>query len=171
MDQFGIGLHRLFGIEDGLENLVLDLDQIDGLLGDVDRLGRDSGDGLAEMTHDVLGDDVLVDDVQPELVVEVVTGEDGVNTLQRLGFRGVDAQDPRARVRAALDLRVQHAGQEQVAGVQRVAGELAGRLHARMADADRLHLGHRRDVKHISAPLSRRTSDWPDASRTASMIC
>ena len=114
----------------GVEDLVLDLDEIDGLLGDVDGLGSDGGDGLAEVTHDVLGDDVLVDDVQAELVVEVVTGEHGVNARQRLGFRGVDAQDLRAGMRAALDLRVQHAGQDQIAGVQRVAGQLAGRLHA-----------------------------------------
>ncbi len=86
VNQFGVGLQGLYGIEDRLENLVLDLDEIDRLLGDVDGFRRHGGDSFTEMAHDVLGDDVLVDDVQAELVVQVVAGQDGVNTLQRLGF-------------------------------------------------------------------------------------
>ena len=125
MDQFGVGLHRLYGIEDRLEHLVLDLDEVDGLLGDVDGLGCHGGDGLAEVAHDVLGDDVLVDDVEPELVVEVVPVRTACTPGSAFGLRRVDAQDPRARVRAALDLRVQHARQDQIAGVERVTGELA----------------------------------------------
>ena len=137
VDQRRIRLEGDHRVEHRCQDLVLDVDQLDGLGRDLRALGGDRGDRLAEVAHHVLGEDVLVDDVEADLVVELVAGEHGVHARKRLGPRGVDAQDAGAGVRAVLDLRVEHRRQQQVPGVERVAGELLGRLDPRVVDADR----------------------------------
>ena len=69
------------------------------------------------MPYDILGQDVLVHDVQADAVVKLLASKDRVDTREVLGFGGVDRQDLRPRVRALLHLRVEHAGEHQVARV------------------------------------------------------
>ena len=143
-----VPLDRLHRVEDRGEDLVLDVDQVDRRAGDVRSLGSHRCDRLTEMAHHVLGQDVLVDDVEAEAVVELMPGEHRVDAAERLGPRGVDADDPGPSVRALLDLGVEHAGQHEVAGVDGVARELSGDLDPLVTDADRT-------LRHSAAPPSR----------------
>ena len=72
MHERGVVRERVEVVEDRRQRLVLDLDQVDRLARDLERVGGHRGDGLAEVADHVLGEDVLVHDVQPELVVELL---------------------------------------------------------------------------------------------------
>ena len=114
---WGIVGQRVDMVQDRRKGLVLDLDELDGPGRDLGCLGSHRGHRLAVVANHVLGQDVLVHDVETELVVELLADEDGVHADQTLGLGRVDAEDLRARIRTALDLGVQHPGQHHVTGV------------------------------------------------------
>ena len=51
VQQRRVGLHRLFDVDDVRQHVVLDLDQLAGLLGDRRRGRGDGGDGVAVIEH------------------------------------------------------------------------------------------------------------------------
>ena len=59
-----------------------------------------------------------------------------LDARQFLGFRGIDADDLRVRVRAAQHARVEHAGKLDVAGVLRLPGDALVGVDARNSFAD-----------------------------------
>lgn len=59
----GPGLHRLLGVHDGGELLVVDLDQVEGVLGEAPGLGGHRGDGLAGVDGLLHGHGVLLDGI------------------------------------------------------------------------------------------------------------
>ena len=122
----GVGIKGFELAQHRRQDLVLDVDQVDGPAGDVQALSRHRGDGLAEMPGLALGEDGLVYDVQPDPVVELLTGEDGMHPRQALSLGSVDGDDPCPRVRALLDLGIQHAGEHHVARVHGAARQLDG---------------------------------------------
>src|SRR5208283_3292912 len=102
------------------------VDQVDCPAGDIQAFRRHSGDSFAEVPHGVLGEDVLVRDIQADAVVQLFAGEDRVDAWEVLGLGGVDRHDLRSGVRALFHLGVEHAGKYQVARVHGPAGQLRG---------------------------------------------
>ena len=148
MDLRRVRVERGLGVGDERQRLVLDLDQAQGVLGDLLGVG---GDGR----H-------LVADVADGLVEEhgcprtrrsraLRAAEDGPDAGQRLGLRGVDALDPRVRVRAAQDPGVELAGQADVVGVLGAAGDFQVALDARDA-ACRRRAGRRPSPRPGAVP-------------------
>ena len=156
-------------VGDGGQRLVVDVDQLDGVLGDVPALGDDERDRVADELHLALGQrragrvrHVLAHDRVPGLLdvgVEVGGREHRVHAGQRQRRRGVDAVDRRAGERAAHEAGVQHAGPRDVVDEGAVAGEQPGVLDARdpgarVAGRDGLH-----GVTHANHSLMRLKSD------------
>ena len=100
-------------------------------------VGRDRGDRLARVAHDVAGEHRLVAVLEPVAVApgDVVGGEDA---RARRGSRSagddVDAEDAGRRVRRAQRLTPQHALGPQVAGERELARTL-GTPSGRVADS------------------------------------
>ena len=101
------------------------------------------------------------------LIREVVTGNDGLHTLERSGLGCIDRTDARVRVRRAQHLGPQHAGQRIIRTVLCHAGHFRHAIGTDRRGAD--ELGFFLDVfclgQHDQAPRSSRA-----ASSTASMI-
>ena len=72
---------------------------------------------------------------------EIGRRDDRQHAFQRLGARGVDADDARVRVRAAQQLGVHHARQREVGRVDRLAGDALLGVDARQPLADDLECG------------------------------
>ena len=127
--------HGFADIEDRRQQLVLDVDQLEGVLGDV-VVGR--GDGcyrVALVEHLGRGDDVVQHPVElcgafagvDHLVGgagEVGVGDHGEYAFERLSLGRVNADDSCVGVRAAQDATGDHAGQVQIRAVLRGAGDL-----------------------------------------------
>ena len=105
---------RLERVEHDGQRLVLDLDQVARVLGDVAVLGDHGRDRLAVVAHLLDRDHVLDDRAGAEggqrrrVLGHVGAGDDADHARQRLRLRGVDGDDARVRVRAAHDRRVRH---------------------------------------------------------------
>ena len=135
VQQRRVGLHRLLDVDDVGQHLVVDLDQLQRLLGDRLRRGGDGGDGVAVVQHLLARHHAARDvaEVDHQLagggdqdghVGEIVAGDDGLDAGQLLGGRGVDRADARVRVRGAQHLADELAGQVDVGGVAGAAGDL-----------------------------------------------
>jgi hypothetical protein len=125
-----VGLGRE-GIEDGGQRVVLDLDQVAGVLRDVAVLGDDRRDGLAVVAHLLRCDQVLDDRARPErgqrcrVSGDVGAGYDLDDAGKGLRLRGVDPDDARVRVRAPHDRGMGHARQVDVVDVAAFASQEA----------------------------------------------
>ena len=125
-------LTRLERIEHRRQDLVLDLDQIAGVFGDVAILGYDSRDALAIMAHLLDRNHVVLNTgVHRErrqrvcMLLDVLARQDAHDAGESLGLRGVDALDASVRVRAALDRCVQHVRQRDVIDIAALATQEA----------------------------------------------
>ena len=134
---------------------VLDLDEVGGPGGDLRCLGRDGGDRLALEAHAAVGQHGLGGEdgaggglghaprqFHAELVARhVARGEYRDHAGQ--GARGlrVEPDEARRRVGAPNDAAVEHAGQRQVARVDRPAAHFFPRVGPRLAPADHA-IGH-----------------------------
>ncbi len=114
-DHRGLGCEGATDVDDRIEDVVLDVDEFEGVAGGVPVLGDDEGDLLALEADLVGGEDGL--DVVGQgrhpgqaLVREVGAGDDGPHLRVGLRGAGVDAEDLRVRDRGAQDRQVQHAG-------------------------------------------------------------
>ena len=113
-----VGLHGVPDLKDRIEHFVLDVDQLDGLGGDVRIDGRYGGDRVAVVVDLAARQHVgaLVLDRKAgrftaagQLVArfrKVGAGDYGADAVQGLGATGVDAEDAGVRVRAAQHLAV-----------------------------------------------------------------
>ena len=151
-----VRLERRFRIEHEGERLVVDVDQLQRVLGRVsidgcDRRHRiaDEPYGVVEGVTAVLGD--LLDFVVVLLPagnpagaphdLAVLVRDDGFDAGQRARLRRVDADDPRVRMRTAQHACVQHSRQPDVAGVLRFAGDALYRVDARCCVAHDIQRG------------------------------
>ena len=139
------GLERDPGVDDDVERLVVDLDQLRRVAGELARLGDDRGDGLAEVAH--LADR---ERVVPDLAagvggdLEERVGEDrdlvarqrAVDPRQRERGADVDRADARVRVRRAHEMQVAHPVPLDVVEEDALALDQAPVLLARDALAD-----------------------------------
>ena len=136
------GRQRLVGVEDGRQQLVLDLDQGERVFGDRSGVCADDRDLVADEAHDRVERQQVGVDVHGR---GVLVGEDVVHAGQAQRLRGVDRDDAGVGVRAAQDAAVEHAGASQVGGVGRGAARLGIEADARRGGADDGVVGgHRR---------------------------
>jgi len=117
MDQGGIRLHGVHMVEDRVADFVFDLDEVDRPFRDFERIGGDRGNRFAVIADFFFGENVLVDDVEPELVVEFLAEKDRADSAQGFGFRNVYPLDHSPRMGAFLDLCMQHARERHVADI------------------------------------------------------
>ena len=136
MHQRRAGRERVHVVEDRRQHFVFDLDELDRRVGDRPRVGGHRRHRFAEVPDFVLGQNVLVDHVKAEPVREIMAGEDRAHAGQALGARHVDAANLGPRVRALLDLRVEHPWQRHVADVESRAGQLVRHVVTDGAAAD-----------------------------------
>ena len=159
-DDGRIGIERLLRVHDRRQRLVVDLDQLQRVLGDVAVLGDDEGDLLA-LEADLVGGqhslrvvgqrrhpgEVVTEQGRTRDALEHLARDDRDDAGQRLGRRRVDRQDARMRERAAQDRAVQHAGQVDVIDVVALAPDEALVLHAlHRAEADGVACGAGRNL-------------------------
>ena len=133
--------HRLHRVDDDRQRLVVDVDRLAGVLGDVRVVGDDAGHLLALEPYLVGGQHglgVVGQGRHPGQVAgrHHLAGQHQVHAGDVPGLAGVDRLDPRVRQRAAQDLHVQHAGQRDVVGVVALAPDEAVVLDALAARAE-----------------------------------
>ncbi len=88
--------------------LIFDIDQADRLVGNRFVIRRDSRDRIAARAHFVIGQHRLVFHAcTNENILNVGTGEHGMNTRQCFSFRCVDVDNARVRHRSAQHLSPQ----------------------------------------------------------------
>ena len=129
---------RLVGVEQGRQRVVRHAHEAHGLLGGALARGRDDGHRIADEPHLVDGQRLLVLRPRDDAVALRQLGpderRDHARHLQRLGE--VDAEEPRVRDARAHGLRVQHARQREVVGVDGGAGGLEPPFELALALAD-----------------------------------
>ena len=144
------GLHGLERIDGGGQDVVLDLDQVQRLLGDGRLVGGDGGDRMPDEHHAVDGEDGVGPRRGLALQLrDVGGGQDGPHAGQRARLARVDAHDARVRVGAAEELGVEQAAGLEIRDVLDLTGDLLGTVGARDGEPDSLdvarglhHSGH-----------------------------
>ena len=143
-------IHRALGIHDRLEWFVVDVDELDGVLRDVPRLGDDVCDLLA-LEADLVGGEhrlgvvrqgwhpgeVVTEQARARDALEILASQYGNDTGQGQGRRGIDGLDAGVRPGAAQDGTVEHAGEIDVVDVVALAPDEAlilDTLHAAESD-------------------------------------
>ena len=110
--------HRLQRIDDGFQRFVLDDDERGRILGDRPRLGGD-GDHALTVVADLFEGKAtprMVGRIRPEVGKRIAQlgrlgpGDDGQHSIECLGGRGVDADDPGVAVDAANQGDLEHVG-------------------------------------------------------------
>ena len=130
----------LFRLEEGGQDLVVDLDQLQRAVRRVLVHRSHGGHLVPDEAHLVEGQGVLVRSPgdHPVLGGQVLAGDDRVDALQREGAAGVDPADPRVGVGAPQALGVQHPGQGDVVGVDRLPRRLGQTVDLARRGADDL---------------------------------
>ena len=119
---------------DGGQRLVIDLDQVQGILRYVPALGHYYRHGLSSVAHGIGGERPLQVVVQPrqgkdahgdglEQIRHVGVGEHGRDSLESQRGRGIYPTHVGVRVRAAQNCRVQHSGHADVIQVLPGSGD------------------------------------------------
>ena len=128
VDEVGLRLHRFLGIEVSGQELIIHLDQFEGLIcsGFVD--GGNTRNVVAHVTDFIQSERVfVVADGQNTIRIGRVFSDDHCDHPgQLLRAAGVNAFDTGVRVRRMQDSADEHTGQAQVVGVLAGAGGLAG---------------------------------------------
>ncbi|MHC2731825.1 hypothetical protein ACVIEO_005402 [Rhizobium leguminosarum] len=125
-DHLGIGFEGFPRVEDCRQVLIVDLDQITGLLGNRLTLGCDRCHRLADIADLSTGEQRLVIAAKPEQRLRaVLVDDDGMNTRQGLRAADIDVDDLGMRARTALDLCPKHPWKFQVDGVFAKAGDFS----------------------------------------------
>ena len=139
VDQRGPRSQRLLERHRSRERLVVDVDQLERLLGRRLVDGRDRRHRLALVPRDPDREHRPVAICRAVVGIapgQIGAGERGEDAGPGAGARHVDARDPRVGVRRAEHLRVSHARHGQVGDVARAAGDFLDRVDARHRMAD-----------------------------------
>ncbi len=127
---------RLARVHDHGERVVVHVDQIEGVLGDVGALGDDHRDRVSDMTDFVGGYRVVgrgltslggepARESPDSTIDQVLAGVDRDDAFQRLGLSRVDSLDGRVGEGAPLDPDVDHSRKGEVGHVLAVTLEEA----------------------------------------------
>ena len=147
-----LGRHRILHVRNGLERLVLDLDQVERVFGDVRVSRGDRRDRVPAVERLVRGEDVVehparagrlaLAEVHRRIVLprEVGVRDHRGHSGQRLRLRGIDVVDQRVGVRAAQHAAVEHPRQPHVGAVDRATVDLVDTVGADRRAADDLEL-------------------------------
>ena len=137
---------RRFRIDDRRERLVVDLDQLGRVLGDVARARDDDRDRLADVAHAVDGQHAPDAGLrlrpggdrrgERREIEQILAGDDERDTLEGACSRGVDSDDPGMGIRAAVEGDMERAGRLDVVEVRSPAREEARVLGAHHSGAD-----------------------------------
>ena len=154
-DHRRVRLERLLRRRHRVERLVVDHDQLEGVLGRVGVLRHHGGDLLALEAHLVRGEHGLRVAGERGHPGEPVLGhqlarDHGHDARQRRRRGGVDGGDPGVREGGAQQLEVEHAGQRHVVDVVAAAADEARVLLALDGVADPADLG--RGLHRYSSP-------------------
>ena len=163
------GLHGLQRIHRGGQDLVLDRDQVQGLLGNGQLVGRHRGHRLPHEHHAVDGEHGMR--ARGRLLLElrhIRGGEHRAYAGKRFRPGDVDADDPGMRVRAPEELRVQQAAGLEIRHVLDAAGHLLGPVGPGTREADPLDVARGLHHGHDYLPFPAATV--PAASVMASSI-
>ena len=138
VDEVSLGLHRLFGIEVGRQHLVIDIDQLQRLLGN--RLGR--GDHARHVVPHI------ADFVESQRVLIMSNRKNAVrirsisshchrhDTFKSLGATRVDVSDARMGIRRMKNLADQHARKTEIVRILASPSRLLRRINHRGRLAD-----------------------------------
>ena len=138
----GVLVLRAARVDEHVERLVLDLDQVGGVAGELAGRGDDGDDRLADVAHAADGERVVLDLVprrrrQLEERIgqlrDLVRRQRPVDALERLRGRDVDRDDLRVRVRRADEVDVAHPVPLDVVGEDALALDEPAVLLARDA--------------------------------------
>ncbi|MEJ2211151.1 MAG: hypothetical protein P8129_19210 [Anaerolineae bacterium] len=111
VDQGGVRLAGLLGAGSHRQGLVLDLDQVQRLAGDLGRVGGHHGHRVAQVADLVVAQHgpVVVDQAVSVAARHVGVGQHGAHAGQSLGLAGVDGQDAGVGIFGPQRGAVQHA--------------------------------------------------------------
>ncbi len=149
-DERGIGLQAALRGDDHGELVVVDVDEREGVAGDV-RVGGDHRRHFLPLVADLVGGEdrlgVAGQRRHPRQVVRrhQLAGDDGDHTVERLRLAGVDRDDPGVGQRRSEDGHVEHPGEDDVVHIATGALDEAVVLLAtnRMTDTPDLGSGAR----------------------------
>ena len=129
MNQGRVLLDCIQHVKDRRQRLVIDLDQLQRILGGPMIRGRHRDDGIANVANSVHREDRLIAKrrtevrIDPRHLRDIGTGEHRGDTGQRRGLGFVDAQNPRVRVRTSQHSNMEHSRHLDVADMQRPPGD------------------------------------------------
>ena len=135
--RFGSG-EGFFGIGDGGQDFVVDIDEVEGFEGGQLFAGDDGGDGIADVADviDAEGLLVLADGKNSVFDGQIFSGEDQIDAGMGEGAGSVDLSNAGVRVRGAQEFAVGHAREKNVVGKAGLAGDFGAGVHAAARNAD-----------------------------------
>ena len=138
VDAMVLGCQRRLDGKDGIEHLVIDVDETQRRLGYVLAGGRHRGHGVADVADLVHRQRLLVlgGGHDAELLRHVLAGDDGVDARQLQRPPDGDAVNQGVGMRTAQQPREQHPRHDDVVGITRVARALGRTVDARQRLAD-----------------------------------
>ena len=142
MDERRIRLHAVQRVEHRRQLLILHLDEPAGLFCDLKALGRHSRDRLATELGRADGQEVFVLQIQAAALFIALAGDHAAHALERLRLGGVDGQDLRVRIRAALHLRIQRARETDIVGKLRGTRDFLDGIQPFYGLTDYLHFSY-----------------------------
>ena len=151
--------HGLLRIQDGGQDLVLDLDGLARALGQLRVVCGHHGHAVSHEAHLVVEHHRVVGRrLGPALTGgrvrharHVFVREDADDPGHGAGLAGVDAGDAGVRVRGVEDARVQHPRHLDVVDERAAPGGELDAVHAPLRPADRLQIRHRQDLGPLAA--------------------
>ena len=108
MNQRRAVVDRLTRVENGRERIVFDSNLCTGFPRCIEADCGDCGDWFALVSNDISGEDSLVLHIEPEVIIEVGSGQNGTDAGNGFGFSGVDGDDLRRGDRRGDQGGVQH---------------------------------------------------------------
>ena len=131
MNQGRIRLKGIHRIEDRGQLLVLDLDELRGLLRNLLASGNHPGDGIADVPHAIEGEDVAILEVQADAGRCVLSRDHCPDASQRFGLAGINSLDQGMGVGTPYQPPVVQSRTElEVIYVSGGSGALVVRVHA-----------------------------------------
>src|SRR6267142_1164286 len=135
--RFGSG-ERFFGIGDGGENFVLDVDEVQSFERGELLAGDDGSDGITDVAHMIEAEGLLVlaDGKNPVLDGQVFPGKNQIDSGVSESAGGVDLSNAGVRMRGKQKFGVGHARKEDVVGEARLTGHFRAGVHPASRNAD-----------------------------------
>jgi hypothetical protein len=138
------GSHRLQRIEDGRQQFVIDLDQMQRFLGSFHGVGRHGGNAIADETYRVPAKHGHIPYLfADQAALHILTGNNRSHAGHLVCLCDIDPSNARMRVGAAQDFRPEQSWQLHISGINSPAADFAATFTARHGSADDFKIGHR----------------------------